>query len=350
MTRYVSTRGAAPELDFAAAAIAGLAADGGLYVPKAWPRFSEAEIGAWRGQPYRVIAQHVLGALVGDALPAADLRILIDKGLAHFSDPDITPLRQLDERIWIMELFHGPTLAFKDLALQFLGRLFDHLLGHNGQRATVVGATSGDTGSAAIAGCAGCRNLDVFILYPHNRPSEIQRRQMTTVAAPNVHALAVEGSFDDCQAIVKGMFNDAALRAEMNLVAVNSINWARIAAQIVYYFYAATRLGGPATAPGQVAVGDGLARRLKLRPGSLLKVAGRPLRVTGTYHTGILFEDQGAVVPLREAQRIARDHRAPPPDPQHRDIVAERLQRGPRGVDEGGVGGAARQRLEPERS
>ncbi|MGB4100475.1 MAG: threonine synthase [Alphaproteobacteria bacterium] len=249
---YISTRGHAPEIDFATAATTGLAADGGLYVPKTWPQFSEREIGSWRGQPYRVIAQHVLGALVGDALPRHELQQLIDKSLAHFSDPDITPLRQLDERIWVMELFHGPTLAFKDLALQFLGQLFDYLLGKNGRRATVVGATSGDTGSAAIAGCAGCSNLDVFILYPHNRPSEIQRRQMTTVATPNVHAIAIEGSFDDCQAIVKGMFNNAALRAEMNLMAVNSINWARIAAQIVYYFYAATRLGGPTTAPSFV--------------------------------------------------------------------------------------------------
>lgn len=245
MISYISTRGQTPELNFTAAATTGLALDGGLYVPRAWPQFSEAEIRSWRGQSYSRIAGHVLGALVGDALPATDLQRLIDRGLAHFDDAAITPLRQLDDRTWIMELFHGPTLAFKDLALQFLGQLFNHMLGQSGRRATVIGATSGDTGSAAMAGCVGCANLDVFILYPHNRPSEIQRRQMTTVAAANIHAIAIEGSFDDCQAIVKGMFNDPGLRSELNLTAVNSINWARIAAQIVYYFYAATRLGAP---------------------------------------------------------------------------------------------------------
>ena len=243
--RYISTRGHASELDFTAAAMVGLAPDGGLYVPKIWPHFSEAELRSWHDQPYRTVARHILGALVGDALPAAVLQRLIDQGLAQFSNPEIVPLRQLDDRVWIMELFHGPTLAFKDLALQFLGQLFDYLLGQSGRRATVIGATSGDTGSAAIAGCAGCQNLDVFILYPHNRPSEIQRRQMTTVAASNVHAIAVEGSFDACQSIVKELFNNASIRAEINPVAINSINWARIAAQIVYYFYAATRLGAP---------------------------------------------------------------------------------------------------------
>lgn len=250
--RYISTRGTAPPLDFTAAALAGLAADGGLYVPESWPKIAEDELRTWRGLPYRAVAFKVLRLLAGAAMPEADLQRMIDRGLEHFTAPDITPLKQIDDRLWVLELFHGPTLAFKDLALQFLGQMFDDRLRQSGRRATVIGATSGDTGSAAMAGCAGCNNLDVFILYPHNRPSEIQRRQMTTVAAPNVHALAIEGSFDDCQAIVKTMFNDPALRSALNLMAVNSINWARIAAQIVYYFFAALRLGAPDKAPSFV--------------------------------------------------------------------------------------------------
>jgi threonine synthase len=249
---YRSTRGQAPELDFLGAVTTGLARDGGLYVPTLWPYFSPATLRSWRDQPYAVIAEQVLGALVGNAMPLPALRGGIQRGLANFTHADITPLQRLDERTWLLELFHGPTLAFKDIALQLLGQLFDYTLGQSGQRATVVGATSGDTGSAAIAGCAASANLDVFILYPHNGPSEIQRRQMTTISAPHVHVIAVDGSFDDCQAIVKAMFNDAALRDAFNLTAVNSINWARIAAQIVYYFVAAVRLGAPDVAPSFV--------------------------------------------------------------------------------------------------
>jgi len=249
---YRSTRGQAPQLNFLQAATTGLARDGGLYLPMQWPQFSAATIRSWRDAPYATIANQVLGALVGDAIPAAALQQCITRGLAHFTDPAITPLHQLDDRTYVLELFHGPTLAFKDVALQFLGQVFDYALGAQGTRATVVGATSGDTGSAAIAGCAGCDNLDVFILYPHGGPSEIQRRQMTTATAPNVHVIAVEGSFDDCQAIVKSLFNDPALRDGLNLTAVNSINWARIAAQIVYYFVAAARLGAPDIAPSFV--------------------------------------------------------------------------------------------------
>lgn len=249
---YRSTRGQAPELDFLGAATAGLAQDGGLYLPKVWPRFSAATITAWQQAPYATIAEQVLAALIGDAMPAEALRQAIVRGLAGFDDSAIVPLRQLDERVWVLELFHGPTLAFKDIALQFLGQIFDYALGQAGRRATVVGATSGDTGSAAIAGCAGCANLDVFILYPQGGPSEVQRRQMTTVTAGNVHVIAVDGSFDDCQAMVKALFNDLALRAAWQLTAVNSINWARIAAQIVYYCAAAARLGAPGRAPSFV--------------------------------------------------------------------------------------------------
>jgi threonine synthase len=249
---YRSTRGQAPELDFLQAATAGLAEDGGLYLPSCWPQIAPETIRSWRDAPYATVAEHVLGTLVGDAMPKAALQHAIARGLEKFSDPAMTPLHQLNDRTWVLELFHGPTLAFKDVALQFLGQVFDYALGKAGQRATVVGATSGDTGSAAIAGCAGCANLDVFILFPRSGPSEVQRRQMTTVAAPNVHVIAVDGSFDECQAIVKAMFNNPALRAELNLTAVNSINWARIAAQIVYYFVAAARLGAPDVAPSFV--------------------------------------------------------------------------------------------------
>ncbi len=249
---YRSTRGQAPELDFLGVAMAGLAQDGGLYVPKAWPRFTAKTITSWQQAPYSTIAEQVLGALVGDAMPVVALQQAIARGLSSFEDEAIVPLRQLDERVWMLELFHGPTLAFKDIALQFLGQIFDYALGQAGRRATVVGATSGDTGSAAIAGCAGCANLDVFILFPQGGPSEVQRRQMTTVAAGNVHVIAVDGTFDDCQAMVKALFNDQALRTAWQLTAVNSINWARIAAQIVYYCAAAARLGAPERAPSFV--------------------------------------------------------------------------------------------------
>lgn len=249
---YRSTRGQAPELDFLGAATAGLAQDGGLYLPRTWPRFAPETIKGWQQAPYATIAEQVLGALVGDAMPAAALRQAISRGLAQFTDSAIVPLHQLSDRVWVLELFHGPTLAFKDIALQFLGQIFDYALGQAGRRATVVGATSGDTGSAAIAGCAGCANLDVFILFPQGGPSEVQRRQMTTVTADNVHVIAVDGSFDDCQGMVKALFNDQALRAAWQITAVNSINWARIAAQIVYYCAAAARLGAPERAPSFV--------------------------------------------------------------------------------------------------
>lgn len=243
--RYISTRGAAPELDFAQVTEAGLASDGGLYLPKTWPRFSENDIAALRGLSYAALARRVMRPFIGDSLSESELAALIDGAYAGFDDPAVTPLKRLDERLWVLELFHGPTLAFKDVALQFLGLLFDLLLKKSGRRATVVGATSGDTGSAAIAACAARANLSTFILYPQHGPSEIQRRQMTCVDAPNVHALAIDGSFDACQAIVKALFKDQEFRAKLNLTAVNSINWARILAQIVYYFAAALQVGAP---------------------------------------------------------------------------------------------------------
>jgi len=232
---FLSTRGQSPALDFRAATLAGLAQDGGLYVPQSWPQFTAADIKALQGKPYAEIAYAVLNPFIEPHIPGDVLRDLIRKSYAGFADPAIAPLKQLDDRHWVLELFHGPTLAFKDIALQLLGHIFEYFLAQKNERMTVIGATSGDTGSAAIAALAGRKNIDVFILYPNKGPSDIQRKQMTCVDVPNVHALGIEGSFDDCQAIVKALFNDAPLRAKYNFAAVNSINILRILAQIVYY-------------------------------------------------------------------------------------------------------------------
>jgi threonine synthase len=242
---YVSTRGAAPVLDFAGVLLAGLAADGGLYMPRDWPVFSAGELRALRGLPYAELAARVMAPLVGDAVPFAALQAMCRRAYAGFTHPAVTPLVQLDNATFALELFHGPTLAFKDLALQLAGHLFDYVLAQQGRRVRIVGATSGDTGSAAIAACAGRRNIDITILHPKGRTSEVQRRQMTTVRDENVLNIAVEGNFDDCQDLVKAMFADVPFRDEMGLSAVNSINFARIAGQIPYYFAAALALGAP---------------------------------------------------------------------------------------------------------
>lgn len=240
--RYCSTRGEAPELDFRAVTLAGLAPDGGLYVPTKWPSLSSAALERMKDRPYVEIAREILRPFVAPALSDNTLGRLLTQAYGTFADKAVVPLRQLDDRHYVLELFHGPTLAFKDIALQLLGLLFEYFLAQTNERMTVIGATSGDTGSAAIAALAGRKNIDVFILYPQKGPSDIQRKQMTCVAAPNVHALAVEGSFDDCQAIVKALFNDPALRARYRLAAVNSINWLRVLAQTVYYAMAGARL------------------------------------------------------------------------------------------------------------
>jgi len=240
---YQSTRGKAPALDFRGVTLGGLAPDGGLYVPQSWPQFREAEITPLKHASYVEIAHKVLLPFVTPDLSSDTLKKLIEKSYGAFTDPAVVPLKQLDERHWVLELFHGPTLAFKDVALQLLGHVFEYFLAQDGKRVTVIGATSGDTGSAAIAALANRANIDVFILYPAKGPSDIQRKQMTCVEASNVHALAIEGSFDDCQAIVKALFNDATLRVKYNFAAINSINWLRILAQIVYYVMAAVRLG-----------------------------------------------------------------------------------------------------------
>lgn len=241
---YISTRGSAPTLDFAGVTLAGLASDGGLYLPAEWPRFSADEIRVMRGLPYAQIAARVMLPFVGDSLTPERLRELCEAAYGRFSHDAVTPLVQLDQRHWLMELFHGPTLAFKDVALQLLGLLFEEFLAREDKHLTIVGATSGDTGSAAIDAVAGRERVEIFMLHPEGRVSDVQRRQMTTIRAPNVHNIAVGGSFDDAQAMVKSMFADPAMKA-VNLGAVNSINWARLMAQVVYYFAAAVQLGAP---------------------------------------------------------------------------------------------------------
>jgi threonine synthase len=243
--RYISTRGQAPVRDFAGVLLAGLAEDGGLYVPETWPRLAPADLRALRGLPYPELAARVLQPFVGDAIPFGTLQSLCHDAYVGFGHPAVAPLIQLETNLFAQELFHGPTLSFKDMALQLIGRLFDHVLGTRDARVTIVGATSGDTGSAAIEACVGRDRVDVVFLHPHERTSIVQRRQMTTVIAPNVANIALVGSFDDCQDLVKAMFADAPFRQEMHLSAMNSINWARIAAQIVYYVAAALALGAP---------------------------------------------------------------------------------------------------------
>lgn len=243
--RYVSTRGDAPVLDFQAVTLAGLAKDGGLYLPEAWPTLSKAQITAMRGMSYVDTAVEVMAPFVEGTLTREELRDLCAQAYGRFSHAAVTPLVQLDGQHWLLELFHGPTLAFKDVALQLLGLLFERFLSGSAQHVTVVGATSGDTGSAAIDALAGRAGVDVFMLHPHGRVSDVQRRQMTTVLSPNIYNIAIDGSFDDAQALVKAMFNSPEFSGKFALSAVNSINWARLMAQIVYYFYAAVRLGAP---------------------------------------------------------------------------------------------------------
>jgi threonine synthase len=239
MLGYISTRGKAPRLGFADTALAGLARDGGLYVPEVWPHLPNEDLSALS---YIKTAQKVMLPFVQDDIPEADLHAILARAYQGFAGGDVAPLRALSDDFYILELFHGPTLAFKDVALQFLGQVFDYLLQKKSHRATIVGATSGDTGSAAIAAFAGKTNADIFILHPQGRVSEVQRRQMTTVQAPNVFNIAIEGSFDDCQDLVKAMFNDLTFREDMQLAAINSINWARILAQIVYYVHAGAQI------------------------------------------------------------------------------------------------------------
>ncbi|AHK43661.1 MULTISPECIES: threonine synthase [unclassified Ensifer] len=245
MVKYISTRGEAAPLGFCDALLAGLARDGGLYLPREWPTLSKKEIRALRGKSYQDIAFAVLEPFIHGEIPSAKFREMIDEAYATFRHPAIAPLVQTGPNAFVIELFHGSTLAFKDVAMQLLARLMDYVLAERGERATIVGATSGDTGGAAIDAFAGRERTDIFILFPHGKVSAVQQRQMTTSKAGNVHAIAVKGNFDDCQNLVKGMFNDAVFRDRVKLSGVNSINWARIMAQIVYYFTTAIALGGP---------------------------------------------------------------------------------------------------------
>ncbi|TPN53455.1 threonine synthase [Mesorhizobium sp. B1-1-9] len=243
--QYVSTRGEAPALGFSDAVLAGLARDGGLYVPREWPQFSPSEIRAMRGLAYPDLAIRVLSPFLGGEIAAPVFERLVREAYATFRHEAVCPLVQIAHNTFVLELFHGPTLAFKDVAMQLLARLMDHVLAERDQHATIVGATSGDTGGAAIDAFAGRSRTDIFILFPHGRVSPVQQRQMTTSTAQNVHALAIEGNFDDCQGLLKDMFNDHGFRDRVALSGVNSINWARIMAQIVYYFSSALSLGAP---------------------------------------------------------------------------------------------------------
>ncbi|MGQ7246825.1 threonine synthase [Halomonas sp. V046] len=243
--RYISTRGRAPALSFEDVVLTGMASDGGLYVPESFPQLTSDDLADMAGLSYAEIAFRVMKPFVGGEIDDDTFRRLVTEAYATFSHDAVVPLNQLDANHYLLELFHGPTLAFKDVALQLLGRILDHFLQKRGERAVIMGATSGDTGSAAIEGCRHCDNLDIFILHPHNRVSEVQRRQMTTVLADNVFNVAIEGNFDDAQAMVKASFADQSFLNGTRLVAVNSINWARIMAQVVYYVASAVALGSP---------------------------------------------------------------------------------------------------------
>jgi threonine synthase len=245
LVTYISTRGEAASLSFEDVLLAGLARDGGLYVPEVWPALSRETIAAFAGKPFAEVATEVMAPFVGSTIDKPTLLGMARDAYGRFDHPAVTPLVQIDRNRWVLELFHGPTLAFKDVAMQLLARLMDHALARRGKRATIVGATSGDTGGAAIEAFRSSERVDVIILFPDGRVSDVQRRMMTTPTEANVHAVAVKGTFDDCQALVKAMFNDHAFRDAMGLSGVNSINWARIVAQVTYYFVAAVALGAP---------------------------------------------------------------------------------------------------------
>jgi threonine synthase len=243
--RFISTRGQASAVGFTDAVLGGLAPDGGLYVPQEWPTFSKAQIAAFAGMPYAHVAAEVLGAFAGDEIAREDMRAMCEEAYATFSHRAVVPMVQIGPQTFIAELFHGPSLAFKDVAMQILARLYDHLLGRQGRKQTILCATSGDTGGAAVEAFRGAKNVKVVAMFPEGRISEVQRRFMTTAEEPNIACVAVNGTFDDCQAILKAAFQDLALRQAVDLAAVNSINFARIAAQAVYYFTTAAALGAP---------------------------------------------------------------------------------------------------------
>ena len=292
--KYLSTRDPRPApatYTFEDVLLAGLAEDGGLFVPGSLPQLDAAALRGLAGLPYGELAARIMGLFAGETFTSAELHQLTKTAYGTFSHTAVAPLVQLDERLWLLELFHGPTLAFKDLALQLIGRLFDAVLARRHQHVTIIGATSGDTGSAALAACRDRAALDIFMLYPYGRISEVQRRQMTSVEAPNAHALAIEGNFDDCQDIVKALFADRGLRQELNLSAVNSINFARVAAQIVYYISAGLALGALPGASGRaVSFSVPTGNFGNVYAGHLARAMGLPIErlVIGTNSNDIL--------------------------------------------------------------
>jgi threonine synthase len=317
--RYVSTRGAAAPVGFAEALLAGLAPDGGLYVPEAWPSFTESEIAGFAGRPYAEVAAQVLARFVGDDIDRPTIERLCAEAYATFAHPAVTPVKQLDAGLWLLELFHGPTLAFKDVAMQLLARLYDHVLGTRGRTLTIVCATSGDTGGAAVEAFRGARHARIAVLFPEGRISEVQRRFMTTTAEKNVACAAVEGTFDDCQAIVKAMFGDEDFRTAVDLSGVNSINWARVAAQAVYYFTAAVALGAPHRAiafaiptgnfgdafAGYVAMKMGLPIARMVVATNSNDIVARAFR-TGRYARGQVVATQSPAMDIQIASNFER--------------------------------------------
>ncbi|MEM7577855.1 MAG: threonine synthase [Planctomycetota bacterium] len=294
--KYLSTRGQAPELGFEDALLEGLARDGGLYIPASWPKLTETQWQNVRGRHYADLAVEVMWPFVSQAIERDAFERIVCEAYSKFRHQSVAPLVQIGPSLWVMELFHGPTLAFKDVAMQVLGGLFDHVLAKRDQRLTIVGATSGDTGGAAIEAIAGRDRADIFILHPHGRTSDVQRKQMTTVHAPNVHNLAVHGTFDDCQALVKAMFNDANFRDRLHLSGVNSINWARVLPQSVYYVAAAAQLGSLAGGPvpkfsvptgnfGDIYAGY-IAMKLGLPIDRLIVASNSNDILTRVFHTG----------------------------------------------------------------
>ena len=309
--RYISTRGEAPPVSFTDALMIGLARDGGLYVPEAWPALSRETIASFTGRSYAEVAFEVIRPLIGGAIADADLNRMTREAYATFDRPEVAPLHELGANEFILELFHGPTLAFKDIAMQLVARMMDYVLAQRGERATIVAATSGDTGGAAVEAFRGRKRVDVVVLFPKGRVSDVQRRMMTTAAEANVHALAIEGNFDDCQAIVKALFNDQAFRERVKLSAVNSINWARIAAQAVYYFTAAAALGGPVKAVtfvvptgnfGDIFAGYA-AKRMGLSTGRLVIATNVNDILARTLATG-RYEPRGVVATQSPAMDI----------------------------------------------
>ncbi len=314
--QYISTRGAAPRQSFSDILLAGLAPDGGLFLPANWPQLSPAEISSFAHKPYAEAARDIIARFAGDSFSAAELKADIDAAYAAFEAPDVAPLVEFEPGFFLLELFHGPTLAFKDIALRVLGRLFARALEKRGGRATVVVATSGDTGSAAIAALGSLPNIDVFVLYPNGRISEVQRRQMTATGHTNVHTVALEGTFDDAQAIVKALFANADFARRTNLTAVNSINFARIAAQSVYYFTTAAKLGAapifvvPTGNFGDVFAGEA-ATRMGLKVERLVvatnanDILARALQ-TGVYASGRVHSSLSPSMDIQIASNFER--------------------------------------------